>query len=235
MGNTESTYQEKEPARVVVVNLPAQTVPLMIPSDDVILRRHRNYGDVDRVFAVSYTYSATIPNIEQAQREFDAGLPSQPGAVAMLQKTWQQRKGKDLAIDNISADNLAPLKAVTVDSRVLLIGDIGEKSVALANGQSSVEPVLFGTNASHSAKDLADVLVPYWREIATKIDKCLHINLYYAGAPCVAFVSRLIDEMARENIYICVRATDRESRESPRQCAFYFNKLALRQFDYCPE
>lgn len=224
MGNTES-YQ----APVVVLTIPAQTKAITIPSDEVILQKQRNYGDVDRVLAVSYTFSSDIPTPERAEVEFKAGIGSQAGTVAMLQRTWQSRKGKKMMVENISAENIATLGAITTNSRVLLIGDIGEKPVA--GPDNSTEPVLFGTNASHSPKDISNALSPFWSTLSTNLDNCIHINLYYTGMPCQAFVSQLINEMAKKNIYICIRATN---REDPRQCAFYFNKLALHQFEQCP-
>ena len=225
MGNTES-YQQ-----LVVLSIPAQKKAITIPSDEVILQKQRNYGDVDRVLAVSYTFSSDIPTPDRAEVEFKAGLFSQAGTVAMLQRAWQHRKGKKMMIENISAENIATLGAITSNSRVLLLGDIGEKTVATADGQSALEPVLFGANASHSPKDITDALSPSWSTFSTSLDDCIHINLYFTGMPCQAFVAQLINEMAKKNIYICIRATN---REDPRQCAFYFNKLALHQFEQCP-
>jgi hypothetical protein len=209
--------------RYVVLNIPDQE-PALLPTDEEVHQQYKNYANVDNVFIVSYDRSLS-PTEEESQRSWDNGSIIAGGVGVLLKKEWKKRNYR-VKIHDIQSTTW-DINDLTTNSRILIIGELGEQQTT--DGQT--EPVLFGNNGTrHTVKELADKLTPLLEKIGSTVFKWVHINFYYKGFAST-YAVQLINRLAMENMFVCIRM---KQLEGPRTCVFYFNKLALRQFQKCP-
>jgi hypothetical protein len=234
MGNNNSNMFENP--EVIMINMPQSTPVPMIPSDSEVVNNHNQYYNVDKVFIISYSYpdGGVLPSLDDSKTASDIGKEIPGGTAVILQNVWNKRNPRSLVtvIDAKSNDLESKLEQVTLLSRILIIGDIGEQSTSIQNDQDITEPILFGSSARHTVTDISKLLSNTLNKInlRTSVLDCLSLSLYYNGS-CSLFVVKLMNELARKNAHVCIRAT---RRISPFKCVFYFHKLALRQLTECP-
>jgi hypothetical protein len=234
MGNTDSTENMfVDPQTTVMVSRSRnETVP-MIPTDDYVQTRHKDYGNVEKVLIVTYHYpDGELPSISDAKLAVEQGRSIAGGFSVLLQDMWSTRN-KRAEVKIIAATNhtalAKELAGLGVDDRLLIVADATTQVSQIVNGRSIREPVLFGPSGRHTSKEITDLLGAVLKRKDTTIMNCMSVTIYYLGNP-QPFAVDVLQGLAKEDSYICIRCV---CRTQPFDCTLYFNKLALRQFKPC--
>lgn len=230
-----------DPETTVLVTVPpshltaSRTIPL-IPTDAEVMRRHQDSGNVDKVTILTYNYPerGQLPSIDEAKTTILQGR-SLPGSFAvLLQDIWKKRNSSaTVTIVNAKLNTGVKdaINDLTIRSRLLIVGDLGKQTMNVTPRGAEYAPVLFGKEVRHTTKEVAAVLIPALEKMKSTLLNCLSVSLYYVG-DCDAFCADLMEELARKPAYICLRAIHRVPRY---HCKLYFNKIAIRQFNPCPQ